>query len=352
MRAIDKMQFGKGGVAKFATPRDLLDLRAFCLIADTGSLTAAARIMGETTGTVSRRLSRLERELGTALISRSPRLVKPTESGTNYRAEVRAALERLDAASVAVQHLRASSRGRLRVSAPHGSAVGLLAPLIVEFTERFPQIQLEMLLTDEPLDIDSSQIDVAIRPASRLRDSSLIVCKLFQYDLRLFASPSYLQRYGRPQNPQALNRHRMLLRGRPRSSSGSRKLRMLRLEAKGDGSEQITVQPALCSSDNAFIREAALAGGGIAILPTVLVDRDIRNRSLVAVLEDYKVGHSGALYLLYRATPFIAPQITMFRDHMLQAVAARPPGIAANPPAACAHASWSKLRLARPTRNS
>jgi DNA-binding transcriptional LysR family regulator len=350
MRAIDKMQFEKPGIAKFATPRDLLDLRAFCLVADMGSLTAAARIMGETAGTVSRRLSRLERELGVTLISRSPRLVKPTESGRNYRAEVRTALERLDAASIAVQHLRASPRGRLRVSAPHGSALGLLAPLMVGFTERFPQIQLEMLLTDEALDIDSYQIDVAFRPASRLRDSSLIVCKLFQYDLRLFASPGYLQRHGLPQNPQGLSRHRMLLRGGPRSSSSSRKLRMVSLRANGDGGEQVTVQPTLCSTDNAFIREAALAGGGIAVLPTVLVEHDVRDRLLVAVLADYKVGSSGALYLLHRATPLVAPQITMFRDYMLQTVAARSQ-TTAKPLPPEGMPSSSKLRRAGLTRN-
>ena len=311
----------KRSVAQVETSAiDVTDLRAFCRVADLGSITAAARALGETKGSVSRRLTRLERALGTELLRRSPRLVQTTEDGALYRVRIGRALELLEEANAEVQHRRAVPAGHLRVTAPFDLGVNVFAAPIARFVERYPTITLELVLTEALLDFDGHQIDVALRASGPvLQDSSLIAYKLDEVKGGLFAAPEYLAKMGTPKRPEDLAQHRLLLAGTHRGSS------TLVMQRKGDEkATRLRVQAAISASDYAFGKEAAVAGGGIALLPCVIARRGIERGALTPVLGEYLM-LQGAVHLVHPGTRLLPPKVRAFRDFMLEAFDVKKP---------------------------
>jgi len=293
------------------TTPDVRDLRAFCLVVDLGSVTAAAEALEETKGSVSRRLTRLEQALGVSLLRRSPRLVQPTEDGAAYRAQIGRALEILDAAGSELRGARDAPRGNLRVTAPNDLAVSLLAPSIARFVERFPEVTVDMLLTERRLDFETEQIDVAFRASAALEDSSLVAHKLRDVHGRFYASRAYLKKHGTPATPDDLASHRVLLMGPLR---GARSLPVRRTSEPTPSPARI--RATMSASDASFVREVAIAGAGIAVLPSEIAGGAVEQGRLVHVLADH-VCFSGALYLIHQGTRFLAPKVRAFRDHVL-----------------------------------
>jgi DNA-binding transcriptional LysR family regulator len=297
------------------TGADLADLRAFCMVADVGSITSAARALGETKGTVSRRLTRLERTLGVVLLRRSPRLVQTTEDGIAYRMRIGRALELLDEANAAVQRSRATPSGHLRITAPVDLGV-LVAPLVAGFVERYPEVSVEVVLSQAVLDFDSNQIDLALRVVRTLSDSSLIAYKLKEIDNALYASPSYLRKHRQVKRPDDLTDHRMLVL---RSTRGHL---LLTLRAnRGTETARVRVRAAVSASDFSFVRESALAGAGIALMPSVVATRDVEEGRLVPLLTDYAVDFGASFYLVHQGTRFLSSKIRVFRDYVLETFA-------------------------------
>lgn len=290
----------------------LPDVRAFCAVVDAGSVTGAARLLGETKGAVSRRLARLEASLGVALLRRSPRLVVPTEEGLLYRARVGVALEALDDAARALDTARAVPRGLLRVTAPSDLGVGWLPDLCARFCARYPEIRLEVLASDERLDLDAHHIDCALRVGA-LRDSSLRVVRLLDLGVALYASPAYVSAHGLPRRPEELTDHRFAAYVRmPRPFD-------LPFE-RGGRTTRVTLEPTIVG-DGAFIRELVLAGGAIGAHPRIVGDREVATGRLVHVLPDHTIPLSLPLSLLHPATSFVPPKIVAFRDFVLASVA-------------------------------
>lgn len=296
---------------------DLVDLRAFCLVVDQRSVTAAAKALGQTKGNISRRITRLERTLGVALLRRSPRVVQATEDGAAYRMQVGKILELLDDANNAVARSRATPSGHLRVTAPSDMAA-TLSPMVVDFSAMYPDITIEMVLTQQVLDFDAHQLDVALRAARTLADSQLIAHKLRDADAALYASPAYLKKNKAPQEPHDLQDHRFLGFQHVR---GHGTLTMWRLASPRD-EVRIRLKAAVSSVDYAFLIEACAAGGGIAMLPTLNAQRYIRDGSLVPVLKAWG-GGGASFYLLHQGGRFLPSKVRVFRDYMLDAFAAR-----------------------------
>ncbi|WP_257451896.1 LysR family transcriptional regulator [Archangium lipolyticum] len=289
----------KPGVSIPATaPDDLRDLRAFCLVVDHGSLTAAAKQLGETKGSVSRRLSRLESALGVSLVRRSPRLVRPTEDGVLYRQRVGRALELLEEATDALKEAQGHPRGRLRVTAPPDFANTVLAPVLARFCEAHRDISLELLLTDRELDFDAHQLDVALRVASSLRDSSLVALRLLDVEVGFVASPAYLEREGHPRRLAELSTHRVLVMRRD------------------GGPSSVRLVPGVVAQDGAFLRTLALAGAGIAILPMALVEPELAEGRLIRLLPEQDSPPRFSLFLLHPAAPLVPARVRAFRDFM------------------------------------
>ncbi|MEI8259236.1 MAG: LysR family transcriptional regulator [Deltaproteobacteria bacterium] len=290
-------------------PDDLVDLRAFCLVADLGSITAAARALDETKGAVSRRVTRLERVLGVTLLRRSPRLVSVTEDGAAFRVRVGRALDMLDDAAGALQAARSTPQGLLRITAPTDMGV-LIAPLVAEFIGAYPAVRVDAIITQNELDFDAHQLDIAFRAAATLRDSSLIAHKLIDLTLGFYAAPGYLASHGAPRRPDDLENHRLYLMrfrgGVPEVS--------LRSDGEPQLVEKLALRGVIVANDGVFVREATLAGGGIALLPSVMVERDVTDGRLAPVLRHHSVVEQGALYLLHSASPFMPPKVRAFRD--------------------------------------
>jgi DNA-binding transcriptional LysR family regulator len=311
----------KHGVSAPTTPTYLRDIQAFCLVVDLGSMTAAAKQLGETKGSISRRLSRIEQDLGVALLRRSTRQVQATEFGLAYRRTAYQALEMLEDASIAAQTSRLLPSGQLRVAASHGFGVCVLAPLVLQFIERYPDVKVEVFLSEEPPNFSLHQIDVAIEPARSLRDSSLIVRRLLDWDLQFVATADYLRQHGTPREAEELSQHRLIFGGgRVRRTITAVPVRPV----KNVRPRRITIQSAVTSTNTAFVREAALAGGGIALLPDFLIERDLDEGRLVQVLSQYKFqGTTGSMFLLYPAMRFIPAKVEVFRDFLIEALSAR-----------------------------
>ena len=299
------------------SPTDVSDLRAFCRVVDLGSITGAARVLGETKGAVSRRITRLEQALGVVLLRRSPRLVQATEDGAAYRASVGRVLELLDDANALARRALSAPSGHLRVTAPVDVGLTLMPPIMASFVERYPDISVEMILTETLLDFDGHQIDVAVRAGASLQDSALVAHRLRDFTGRLYASPAYVKAHGAPRRPDDLAQHRVLLVHSLRGASALTLRRgdeehRLRLRARGS----------LAGSDFAFTRELALAGNGVALLPDLVARSAVESGALVPLLREW-AGFSGALFAVHQGARLLTPKVRVFRDHLVAAFAAQ-----------------------------
>jgi DNA-binding transcriptional LysR family regulator len=298
---------------------DLGDLRAFCLVVDLGSITLAAKTLGEGKGSISRRLSRLEATVGVKLLRRTPRLVQATDEGVGFRTQVGRALDQLEDATAQLRNAQELPAGVLRVTAPYDLGVTVFAPLISEFVERFPGVSVDMVLTEAVLSFESHQIDVAIRAGASLPDSpSLVAQRLNNSYMSLYAAPGYLAKHGAPGKPEDLARHRIAA---IRASGGKTTLALWKPEgSKRQKRVEVRVRVSIAATDHAFCREAALAGYAIAPLPSLLVGADLAAGRLVPVLAPYVLGEA-SVHLIYLGSRQLQPKIRAFRDFMLASCA-------------------------------
>ncbi|WP_394848982.1 LysR substrate-binding domain-containing protein [Pendulispora brunnea] len=295
----------------------MLDLRAFCLVADLRSLTAASQLLGESKATVSRRIARLEQSLDVSLLRRSPRLVEPTDDGVAYRQRVGQILELLGDANTAVRQSHAAPSGKLRVTAPpeFGS---VLAPHIAAFNRRFPEVLLDLVIAQKLLDFESEHLDVAFRVHAKLPDSPLIAHKLFDIEGATVGSPAYFAEMPAPRQPADLTKHRVVLM---QYECAQHPLPFQRADGKGPVTD-IRLQPSIAASDMNFVKELALAGAGIAVLPINSVRRELEEGTLVWVLKSYRL-FGAAIYLMHQGGRFLPPKVRAFRDFVLDAFAAK-----------------------------
>lgn len=302
------------------SPTYVKDLRAFCLVVDLGSITSAAKQLRESKSLISRRLSRLERELGVQLLQRNPRMVRPTEFGAAYHRRTRQALRVLNDATRELQG-DVTPHGRFRIHTSHGFGNSVLAPLIFEFTERYPEIEVEVVLSDEAPAFTTDRIDVAISPARQLRDASLIVRRLLDWEIVLVASPAYLKRYGVPNSPESLASYKIVFGSRPPKDLS----RILAISpGPGMRTRRINMERAVVTMNTIFAREAALAGKAIGYVPDFMVERDIAEGKLIQIMPRSRF-HSdkGGMFLFYPAMAFIPPKVRVFSDFISAALSVR-----------------------------
>lgn len=294
---------------------DVDDLRAFALVSDLGSLGAAARVLGESKATVSRRITRLEGILHTALLSRSPRGIAPTEAGVTYRARVAEVIALLDDANAAALHGgRPTPSGELRVTLAPGFGTAL-APDFAAFCRQCPDVSLVVHVASRFVDLEKERFDVAIRSSAKLADSSLKAVRVGNPHLEgiLVAAPSYLAEHDAPGGPRDLVGHRLLAV----SDTGGPYTMLLH----GDGARaDITIPLAIAGSDVELVKELTLEGSGIAMLPHASVLRELAEGLLVRVLPRH-AWPSQTLFLIYRAVPYTPLKVRAFVDFLRQRLA-------------------------------
>ncbi len=290
-------------------------LLAFVKVTETGSFSEAARRLGLSKSMVSRQVSALEADLGVRLLHRTTRSLSPTEAGRAYLERCQRILADLDEANLLVSRLQATPRGRLRVSAPLSFGIGHLATALPGFLERYPEIELDMGMTDRYVDLVEEGWDVAVR-VGKLADSSLIARRLAPIRTVLSASPSYLERKGVPLKPQDLEHHDCLTHGAVAPSEWrfiASDRRPLHVEVRGR-----------FSADNGdVLRVMALAGLGIVRLPTFFVGEDIRAGRLVPVLEPF-VPLDASLNAVYPHGRHLSPKVRAFVDYLAEVFGPEP----------------------------
>src|SRR5688572_16979497 len=200
--------------------RDLNDTLIFVKVVEHGSFIAAAKALRLPKTTVSRKVQELETRLGAQLLQRTTRKLGLTEAGNVYFEHSQRIARDLEEAENAVGQLQGGPRGWLRITAPYSVGITWIAPLLGEFHARHPEVRVEMLLSNESLDLIAKEIDVALR-VGNLPDSSLQARRLAVFRTQVYASPGYLERHGEPLRPEDLQHHRALAMQKQRGNGGN-----------------------------------------------------------------------------------------------------------------------------------
>lgn len=284
----------------------------FAKVVELGGVRSAGRVLSIPRTTISRAIARLEMTLGTQLIERSPRKIRLTELGEVFFQHCQRVVQDIEEAEAAIGTLRGVARGRLRVAAPVTFGRSLLSPAISGFLQTYPDISLELELTNRKVDPAEEGFDFVIR-LGPLEDSSLIAKDLGSLRYVVCASPAYLKRSARIDHPHDLQRHTIIdfLEGRERHIwTFQRNAETLDIE----------VTPRLDANDPVVRRDAAVAGLGIALLPNWLFEADARAKRLTMLLHEWRPAANTRLYALYPSRRSLTPKSRAFLSFLQQTI--------------------------------
>ncbi len=291
-------------------------IEVFVKVAELKSFSAAATALSLSRTLVSERVRDLEQELGVRLLQRTTRRVALTEPGAAFLDRVRLGLAAFEEAAAEASSLSAKPRGVLRVNAPMSFGFRHLAPAVGAFMQRFPEVRVELTLTDRLVDLIEDKADVAVR-IGELRDSSLIARKLANCRMLLCASPAYLKRMGAPKHPDEIKDHVCLFYTYWLDGDEWRFKRK---------NEEVVVhvgQAALRSNNGDAIAEAAAEGAGIALQPNFITGPLIKQGRLVQLLPAWRAAEFG-VYAVHPQSQFVPAKSRAFIDHLAKTYA-KPP---------------------------
>ncbi|ABU78581.1 LysR family transcriptional regulator [Cronobacter sakazakii] len=286
--------------------KQLQDMALFALVAETGSFTAAAQKAGLPKSSVSQRISQLEAHVGLRLLNRTTRKLSLTFAGEHYLVHCREMLDASERADLAIQRLRDNPSGRLRITSPAGIGATLLARMNAEFLAKYPDITLEVFISDDVRDLVMEGFDVALR-TGKPQDSSLIGRKIGHCPRYLLASPAYLARHPALTHPSQLVDHRVIVHRAWSEWLLQRDRELYRCHLNQ-----------MHQTDNLlYARESALAGAGITLLPAFLLDDSLAEGALVNVLPEWTVTGND-LYLVYPGRKLNAPALVSYINFALE----------------------------------
>ncbi len=276
-------------------------MTVFCTVVRRDSFTAAAAVLGIKVSSVSKAVSQLEKSLGVKLMVRTTRRLSLTDHGEYFYHESSSVIDRINTIRATLETQQTKPVGRLKITATVAVGQYLVGPLIAEFLRLYPDIDVELQLTDEVLDIAANGIDVAIRSTAKLKDSSLHSLKLASPNRVLVASPAYLEARGLPQSPEDLEKHvAVVYRARKVFDRWE-----LRHESR---TWRIAMTTSLVSNNYHTVLQAARGGAGIANLFDYQVGKDLETGRLVAVLHEYRQQPLN-LYALYHQKRALSPKL-------------------------------------------
>lgn len=290
---------------------ELSNTRLFVRVVEDGSFSAAARFLGITPSAVSRQVSQLEGELGARLFHRTTRRQSLTEAGEIYLRYARSIVADLEAARLAVSQLTDAPTGSLHITSEADFALAHVAPHLPDFLARYPYVQVRISMSAGLVDLVDSGIDLAIR-IGHLEDSSLVARKIATSRSLVCASPGYLRQYGTPTHPGALESHSCLsFRTGPGKNHWSFEL--------PHGALDVLISGRLNVNSLVFLRNAALDGLGITMIPSWMVRDDMQKGRLVALLEDFPLLPSSTpIHAVFAHNRHLAPKVRAFVDFLAE----------------------------------
>ncbi|QKV62656.1 LysR family transcriptional regulator [Pseudomonas sp. 43A] len=290
-------------------------MSVYVKVVEAGSMTAAALQCDMSTTMVGNHLRALEQRLGVQLLQRTTRRQRLTEFGSVYYQRCLDVLGLVaDSERLAEQALD-EPRGLLRITAPLTFGVERLAPALSEFSLQYPQVKLDVVLTNSRPDLLESGLDVAFR-LGHFEESNLIARPLIDYTLTVCASPQYVARRGMPQTPEDLQQHDCLSFAYPAGDDWQSVEKRWRLGGP-EGEILVDVSGPMLMNTSAGLHQAARTGMGIVMLPDALVEQDLRDGKLVTVVPDYQPP-SRPLHLLYAPDRYRLPKLRRFVEFAMQ----------------------------------
>ncbi|CAM9265959.1 LysR family transcriptional regulator [Acinetobacter pseudolwoffii] len=284
------------------------ELAFFCLLIKQGSLVATARELNLTPPAVSRRLSHLEERLGIRLLNRTTRRISLTPEGEIYYENAVRILKEINDMEQLVASSRTSPKGLLRVNAPFGFGRKYIAAAVSSFIKKFPEIEVQLHLTDRPVHLPSDTIDVSIH-FGQIPDSRLIAKRIAANKRLVCASPFYLNAAGTPLNPRDLTTHQCIVLRQNDGAYANWRF------SKGDKEETVKVRGKLSSNDGQVTLDWALDGHGILMRAEWDVLKYLKSGRLVQILKEYETLPAD-IYAVYADRLEHSPRVAHFLEHL------------------------------------
>lgn len=286
------------------------NMNTFINVVEAGGITAAAARMNVAKSVISRRLKELEAHLGAELFHRTTRRMNLTDSGrTFYQQSIRILADLIEVEH-ATSRFHGALKGGLKVALPLSFGLMHLGPIINAFLKTHPEIRFDLDFNDRQIDLLAEGFDLAIRIAN-LPDSSLIARRIAPINAILCASPAYLDRNGKPNSPAALVHHQCL------AYSLTNNFEYWDLYDAEGKVTRIKITPYLKASNGEFLRDAAVNGLGITLIPTFIAYKEIENGALVSILNEYRYS-SLAVYAIYPQTRYLSQRVRVFIDFLIK----------------------------------
>lgn len=287
---------------------DINDLLVFLAVVEAESFTAAAKRLGMPKANVSRKVSRLEQQLGVTLLERSTRSQHLTEAGGHFLMHCKRIREELDLAEASVSEILHSYKGTIKIGTSVTIGQQVIKPVISSFLRQYPEINVELNLANRQVDLIEEGFDLLIRVGD-LDDSRLIGKRLGSAQRKLYASPSYLNDKQELKSIKELNSHQILLM---RMLSTDNKIELI----SGNKIEKVKLNPRLIVDDFSVLKQAATDGEGIALLPSYMCDEEIDNGELINILPGWGMSDID-IYTLYPKHRAKIPKVKAFLDFIV-----------------------------------
>jgi len=284
------------------------ELAFFTQLVRVGSLAATARELNLTPPAVSKRLAQLEQRLGVRLLNRTTRSISLTAEGETYLVNARRILEEIEEMERQVSSNRAEPKGLLRVNAPLGFGRTHVAPAIASFARRYPEVEVQLHLSDRPINLPDDAIDVAIR-FGELPDSRLIARRIAANRRRLCATPAYLAAFGTPQAPKDLAQHDCIVLRQNDAAFGLWRF------SRGKQSETVKVAGRLSTNDGEVALNWALDDQGILMRAEWNLHQHLESGRLVEVLADWETPPAD-IYAVYLERLNLSAKVAFFVEHL------------------------------------
>jgi DNA-binding transcriptional LysR family regulator len=283
-------------------------IQTFVAVVNEGSFTTAAKELRVSKSVVSKKISQLEQHLNTQLLHRTTRQLNTTEVGETFYHYAKNIIEKSREAEQAMLPLQENPQGILKITIPESLAISIIPEVLSGFLERYPEIELDVLVSGKFVDLLKTDVDVALRVGD-LKDSSLISRRLMSCKFQICASKNYLNKCKKPIIPNDLKSHNCLI------YSPSQKPDAWIFKKKGEKEINVKIKGNLRSNSGKLLLDSAINGQGILLAPSYMINNYIKKNKLVPVLEEYLTNSVG-VYAIYPHSQFVPPKVRIFIDYL------------------------------------
>jgi len=294
---------------------ELLDgMVIFVELIQAGSFTKAADSMGHSTSYISKKITKLEKRLGVRLLNRTTRSISLTHEGELYFQQCLSIVNDAEQAEAAIHQQQQTPQGTLKISCSTSFCMSHLRYILTRFMQDYPEVNIELDISDKMVDVVADGFDVVIRATNALQDSSLISRKILSSCGVTVASPEYLRKFGSPQHPKDLINHQII------AYSNIKNPTYLDYCSLAGEPFSVEVKNRMLTNSSVMEVELAVAGLGITSLPKFIVEEQIKSGELVTILDAYQRMDIN-IYLVYASRKHMASKLRVFIDFMMQELA-------------------------------